>query len=75
MKLFLSALVAATFSVAALAQTPAAPTTPAVKAAAKKSCCKEKPAAAKKACCKAKVEAKKDCKDCGIKAGKSTAKK
>ena len=75
MKLFLSALVAATFSVAALAQTPAAATKPAVKSTAKKACCKEKAAAEKKACCKAKVEAKKDCKDCGIKGGKSTAKK
>jgi hypothetical protein len=75
MKLLLSALVAASFAVSALAQTPSAPTKPATKAASKKACCKEKATAEKKACCKAKVEAKKDCKDCGIKAGKSTATK
>ena len=63
MKTLILALAIAVMSTSVMAQTK-----PAAKATAKKSCCAVKTAVAKKKCCEVKKAAKKDCKDCGIKA-------
>ena len=63
MKTLILALVIAVMSTSVMAQTK-----PAAKATPKKACCAVKTVVEKKKCCEVKKAAKKDCKDCGIKA-------